>query len=182
MIPVGHLISPDAASSLRTVRVHDLSVPGNLSRVSWKLSRTVLRGGTRRKVGPLLDEKIGPKQKQPYNFGLATGSVFAFAGLWDRWRDPKNNIVETCTILTTRPNSLVADVHDRMPAILRVEDYEGWLDPGIRDPKAVLDCLKPLDASLMKKYPVSASVNRPENDDEECAREVSIESAPMTLF
>src|SRR6266478_1870299 len=122
------------------------------------------------------------KDKQPYNFGLATGSVFAFAGLWDRWRDPKNNIVETCTILTTQPNSLVADVHDRMPAILRVEDYEGWLDPGITDAKAVLDCLKPLDASLMKKYPVSPRVNRPENDDEEYAREVPIESAPMTLF
>jgi len=126
--------------------------------------------------------KIGPKQKQPYNFGLATGSVFAFAGLWDRWRDPINNIVETCTILTTQPNSLVADVHDRMPAILRVEDYEGWLDPGITDAKAVLECLKPLDASFMKKYPVSTRVNRPENDDEECAREVSVESTSMSLF
>ena len=126
--------------------------------------------------------KTASKQRQPYNFGLATGAVFAFAGLWDRWRDPKNNIVETCTILTTQPNSLVADVHDRMPAILRVEDYEGWLDPGITDAKAVLDCLKPFDASLMKKYPVSTRVNRPENDDEECAREVSIENVPMTLF
>jgi len=69
-----------------------------------------------------------------------------------------------------------------MPAILRVEDYEAWLDPGITDAKAVLVCLKPLDASLMKKYPVSTRVNHPENDDEECAREVTIESAPMTLF
>ncbi len=126
--------------------------------------------------------RIGPKQKQPYNFGLATGSVFALAGLWDRWRDPKNNIVETCTILTTQPNSLVAHVHDRMPAILRMEDYETWLDPGIIDAKAVLDFLKPFDASLMKKYPVSSRVNRPENDDEECAREVPVEKTAMTLF
>ena len=58
-------------------------------------------------------KKTGPKAKQPYNIGLATGSAFAFAGLWDRWRDPKNNILETCTILTTRPNSLVADVLNR---------------------------------------------------------------------
>jgi putative SOS response-associated peptidase YedK len=93
-------------------------------------------------------KKIGPKEKQPYNFGLATGSLFAFAGLWDRWRDPSNNILETCSILTTRPNSLVADIHDRMPAILRVEDYERWPDPGIIDPKAVLDCLHPFDAGL----------------------------------
>jgi putative SOS response-associated peptidase YedK len=76
----------------------------------------------------------------------------------------------------------VADVHDRMPAILRVEDYEGWSDPGITDAKAVLDCLKPFDANLMKKYPVSPRVNRPENDDEECAREVPIDKTAMTLF
>ena len=47
----------------------------------------------------------------------ATGSVFAFAGLRDRWRDPKNNVLKICTILTTRPNSFVAEVQDRMPAI-----------------------------------------------------------------
>jgi putative SOS response-associated peptidase YedK len=52
--------------------------------------------------------KIGPKETA---IGLATGPAFAIAGLWDRWRDPKNNILETCTILTTTPNSLVADAH-----------------------------------------------------------------------
>jgi len=86
---------------LRIVRVHDLSVPGNLSRVSWKLSRTVLRGGTNSNVGPLLGEKLDAKQKQPYAFGMADDSVFAFAGLWERWRDPAGEFVETCTILTT---------------------------------------------------------------------------------
>jgi putative SOS response-associated peptidase YedK len=126
--------------------------------VSWKLSRTVLRGGTNSNVGPLLGKKIGPKEKQAYNFGLVTGSVFAFAGLWDRWRDPNNNVVETCTILTTRPNPLVADVHDRMRAILNPEDYERWLDPGITNSEIVLDCLKPFDAALMRKYPVSPRV------------------------
>lgn len=127
-------------------------------------------------------KRIGPKEKQPYNIGLATGSVFAFAGLWDRWRDPNNNILESCTILTTRPNALVADVHDRMPAILREEDYECWLDPGMTDAQTVLDCLKPYDARLMKKHPVSGRVNRPENDDEECAREVPVKESPATLF
>ena len=127
-------------------------------------------------------KKTRPKEKQAYNFDLATGSVFAFAGLWDRWRDPNNNVLETCTILTTRPNSLVADVHDRMPAILDPADYERWLDPGIINPQMILDCLKPFDASLMRKYPVSPRVNRPENDDEECAREVHIIETAMTLF
>jgi hypothetical protein len=67
-------------------------VPGNLSRVSWKLSRTVLRGGTNRKVGPLLDKNLGTKVKQPYNFGVADDALFAFAGLWERWRDSGQRI------------------------------------------------------------------------------------------
>jgi putative SOS response-associated peptidase YedK len=105
-----------------------------------------------------------------------------FCGLWDRWRDPKNNLIETYTILATRRNALVADVHDRMPAILRVEDYECWLDPGITNTETVVDCLKPFDTSLMRKYPVGTRVNRPENEDEKCAREVSIENTAIALF
>ena len=62
---------------------------------------------------------IGPKLKQPFNIGMADDSVFAFAGLWERWRDPAGELLETCTILTTQPNSLVAEVHDRMPVILK---------------------------------------------------------------
>lgn len=91
--------------------------------MSWKLSRTVLRGGTESDLGPLLDRRLGKREKQPYNLGLADGGLFAFAGLWDRWRDrAAGQTLETCTILTTSPNSLVAAVHDRMPAILRPED------------------------------------------------------------
>ena len=127
-------------------------------------------------------QQIGPKEKQPYNFGMIDDSVFAFAGLWERWRDPASAVVETCTILTTRPNSLVADVHDRMPAILRAEDFELWLDPGVTDAARVGDCLKPFDARLMRKYPVSTRVNRPANDDPECAREVPIVGIAPALF
>jgi len=127
-------------------------------------------------------KKIGPKQKQAYNFGTLQGSVFAFAGLWDRWRQPDNTMIETCAILTTPPNSLVAEMHDRMPAILNEEDYDRWLDPGITDPERVADCLTPFDPKLMKKYPVSNRVNRPENDDESCAEEIPPDNAPLNLF
>jgi putative SOS response-associated peptidase YedK len=164
------------------VRVHDLSVPGNLSRVSWKLSRTVLRGGTNSNVGPLLGKKVGTKEKQPYCFAMIDDSTFAFAGLWERWRNPAGEFVETCTILTTKPNSLVSDVHDRMPVILKPDDYELWLDPGFADVAAIADCLKPFDPRSMKKYPVSTRVNRADNDDAECAREVPSVSAMPTLF
>ena len=182
MTRVGPRIYPDVTPSLRIVRVHDLSVPGNLSRVSWKLSRTVLRGGTNSNVGPLLGKKRGTKEKQPYSISLMDDSLFAFAGLWERWRGPVGEFIETFTILTTNPNSLVADVHDRMPAILKPEDYGLWLDPSVTNVPLVTDTLKPFDAGLMKKWPVSTRVNRAENDDQECAREVPIATAIPTLF
>src|SRR4029077_7884642 len=77
---------------------------------------------------------------------------------------------------------LVADVHDRMPAILRAEDYDLWLDPGVTELARFADCLKPFDASLMKKYPVSSRVNHPANDDKECAREIPIARTAPALF
>src|ERR1035438_292271 len=82
MTRVGLRICPDATPSLRIVRVHDLSVPGNLSRVSWKLSRTVLRGGTNSNVGPLLDMRTG-KTKQPYCF-VSVRPTHLFAESWTR--------------------------------------------------------------------------------------------------
>lgn len=130
-------------------------------------------------------QRRGPGGKQPFNIGLADGSLFAFAGLWDRWPDPAlRATVETCTILTTRPNTLVSDVHDRMPVILRREDYEAWLDPGLRNPAQVLPMLAPFDPSVMRKYPVSPFVNRVENEGPECAMEVSEQAPPaqQTLF
>ncbi len=69
-----------------------------------------------------------------------------------------------------------------MPAILKPEDYDLWLDPGMKDATLATDCLKPFDARSMKKYPVSTRVNRTENDDQECTREVPIASSAPRLF
>jgi putative SOS response-associated peptidase YedK len=122
-------------------------------------------------------KRIGPKLKQTYNIGLPDDQLFAFAGLWDRWNNPEGNPVETCTILTTQANALVADIHNRMPVILSPEDYDRWLDPGVSDPAQVADLLKPYDPRLMRKYPVSDFVNRPDNEGPECAQEVAAEAA-----
>jgi putative SOS response-associated peptidase YedK len=121
--------------------------------------------------------KIGPKEKQPYNFGMANDSIFAFAGLWDRWRDPAGREVLSCTILTTKPNILVADIHNRMPAILRPDDYDTWLDPGITDPARLTDVLRSFPAEHMKKYAVSTRVNSVKNDDAQCAQEIQLSTA-----
>ena len=163
------------------MRVHDLSVPGNLSRVSWKLSCTVLRGGTNRTVGPLLDQRTG-KGKQPYCFEVNEGELFAFAGIWERWKDPSGQWVKSCSILTTTPNAVTSAVHDRMPVILDRGDYDLWLDPGMRDVGAASEMLKPYDARLMRCYPVSTRINHVANDDGECCRPMEVAEAQDRLF
>ncbi|MGA7293338.1 MAG: SOS response-associated peptidase family protein, partial [Terriglobales bacterium] len=159
---------------LRIVRVHDLSVPGNLSRVSWKLSRTVLRGGTNSNVGPLLDQRVG-KTKQPYCFEVGNAQMFAFAGIWDRWKDPSGNWVKTCSILTTTPNAVTSAVHDRMPVILDADRYDLWLDPGMLDASAASELLKPYGAQFMRRYPIGIRINHVTNDEEECSAPVALQ-------
>ncbi|RFB34146.1 SOS response-associated peptidase [Brevibacillus sp. VP] len=72
-------------------------------------------------------KKVG-KAKQPMRILMKTGEPFAFAGLFDTWTSPEGGKLHTCTIITTPPNSVVADIHDRMPMILRREDESLWLD------------------------------------------------------
>jgi putative SOS response-associated peptidase YedK len=113
------------------------------------------------------------KEKLPYCFTLQADGVFAFAGLWERWRSPEGQSVESCAILTTPANELVADLHDRMPLILAPEAYAQWLDPGLHNVKELAPLLKPYPASAMRRYRVSTRVNRVANDDAECAAEIA---------
>jgi putative SOS response-associated peptidase YedK len=116
-------------------------------------------------------QKTG-KAKQPYCFQINDGELFAFAGIWNRWNDAKGEPLETFSILTTTPNAVTSSVHDRMPVILNPDNYDLWLDPGLRDAALVSDLLRPCDARLMRCYPVSSRVNSVINDDEECSRQV----------
>jgi putative SOS response-associated peptidase YedK len=122
------------------------------------------------------------KTKQPYCFEINDGELFAFAGLWDGWKDASGNWIKTCSILTTTPNAVTSAVHDRMPVILDPTSYDLWLDPGMRDLTTALELLKPCDARLMRSYPVSARVNNVANDDEECSRPVELAEAQNRLF
>lgn len=118
-------------------------------------------------------KKIGPKKKQAYNIGMSDDGLFALAGLWDRWKSPDGKPIESCTILTTDANSLLKDIHNRMPVILNRDHYDLWLDPGVSDPAQIADLSKPFDARLMRVYPVSSIVNKVANDGPECAEESS---------
>jgi putative SOS response-associated peptidase YedK len=82
--------------------------------------------------------------------------------------DPTGTVIESCTILTTDPNSLLADIHDRMPVILRQESYDLWLDPGFKDVKTLAAVLAPFDAARMRSFLVSSRINAVANDDPDC--------------
>lgn len=96
------------------------------------------------------------KDKQPFRFQLESKKVYGFAGLYDLWENPEDGeTIRSCTIITTTPNDLVKDVHDRMPVILDAEGVNVWLDPGVRDKHVVQELLVPLPAKQMISYPVS---------------------------
>jgi putative SOS response-associated peptidase YedK len=120
--------------------------------------------------------------KQPFCFEVDDGGLFAFAGLWERWKDPSGAWVRTCSILTTTPNAVTSAVHDRMPVILDPDSYDLWLDPGMQNVAAISELLKPYAARLMRSYPVSARINNVANDDEECSRPAEAAEAPHSLF
>jgi putative SOS response-associated peptidase YedK len=120
--------------------------------------------------------------KQPFCFEVNEGELFAFAGLWDGWKDANGRWIKSCSILTTTPNSVTANVHDRMPVILRSDDYDVWLDPGMQNVSIVSELLKPYDPSLMRCYPVSTRVNSVANDDDQCSRPVEIAHNQNSLF
>jgi len=112
------------------------------------------------------------KEKLPFCFTLADESVFALAGLWEQSKSPQGQVIESCTILTTTPNELTRDVHDRMPVILPRDTYGMWLDPGYTQLPELLSLLKPYPAEVMRCYRVSQRVNQVKNDDAECAAEI----------
>jgi putative SOS response-associated peptidase YedK len=120
--------------------------------------------------------------KQPYCFEVDDGELFAFAGLWDGWKDGNGNWLRTCSILTTTPNAVTSAIHDRMPVILRKDDYDVWLDPGMQNVAVISELMKPYDARTMRAYPVSPRINHVANDDEECSRSVELVQAQNSLF
>ena len=110
------------------------------------------------------------KAKQPYFIHYKDDRLFTFAGLWERWHsDEDDKVIETCTIITTKPNAVLEPIHNRMPVIIRPEDRQRWLDantPG----KAVSDLLEPTDPQEMEAYAISPAVNRPANDGPELVK------------
>lgn len=116
-------------------------------------------------------------QKQPYRFQMKSRGIYAFAGLYDEWKDPRGELLRSCTIITTKPNELVAKVHDRMPVILDDKSVDMWLDPELEDAEKLQKLLlTPYPATNMLSYPVSPEVGNVKNTGPEIIEEVALNS------
>jgi putative SOS response-associated peptidase YedK len=112
-------------------------------------------------------QALDTKSKQPWAIELVEGNLFAFAGLWDRWKDKATGQpLETYTIITTDPNELLEPIHNRMPVILSPQDYSRWLDPG-EPSRLPIDLLRPYPAEEMRVWKVSAAVGNVRNNGPE---------------
>ncbi|MGF1499270.1 MAG: SOS response-associated peptidase [Elainellaceae cyanobacterium] len=110
--------------------------------------------------------------KQPFYFCLGKEQgdrpPFAFAGLWEHWQGPDGSEIESCTILTTQASESVQPIHQRMPVILRPEDYDQWLDPHHQSVDRLQKLLQPHAVPSLSHYPVGLAVNNPRRDSPDC--------------
>jgi putative SOS response-associated peptidase YedK len=113
------------------------------------------------------------KLRQPFLIRRKDQAPLAFAGLWERWRQPgTEEVVRSCTIITCPANDLVAPLHDRMPVMLSAEAHARWLDPKTD----ARDLLKPCSSAWLEAFAVDRRVNSPNNDDPECIRPTVVQS------
>jgi putative SOS response-associated peptidase YedK len=107
--------------------------------------------------------------KQPYYLHLENHQLFAFAGLWERWKSAENQEIISCTILTTEADNEVRSIHHRQPVIIPENNYSQWLDPHLTEPQEIL----PLLASQppLNYYRVNSRVNNPRHDEADCIQQ-----------
>ncbi|MCL4146839.1 UNVERIFIED_CONTAM: hypothetical protein GTU68_065492 [Idotea baltica] len=115
-------------------------------------------------------KKLG-KNKQPYYIRTIDQEIFCCAGLWEVWQSPRDEVVESFTIITQEPNSMLKDIHDRMPAILLHEQEELWLDDSI-PPEELLNMITPYPQELMEAYPVANRVGKVSENDVDLLKRV----------
>lgn len=118
---------------------------------------TAARGGAPNLFGEFEIERPAKKPKvlkQPYAIGLKSGEVFGLAGLWEMWSDDAGNRIRSCTVITTEPNEMVAELHDRMPVMLRHDEIAQWLSSQAEDLDSLLH---PIEASALAMQPVTLS-------------------------
>ena len=117
-------------------------------------------------------------RKLPFYYRRADGAPLAFAGLWERWRDPARRdeegaVLRTCTIVTTDAGPDVVAVHDRMPVIVEAGHFDEWLDPGLEDTGPLTALLVPSPGGTLVSHRVDTAVNDVRNDGPELVEAVA---------
>jgi putative SOS response-associated peptidase YedK len=126
-------------------------------------------------------KKLDAKTKQPYAIALKDRSLFAFAGLWDSWKDKATGqSLETYTVITTEPNEQMETIHNRMPVILAPKDYERWMEPGGSSHLPV-DLLMPYPAENMKAWKVKRDVGNVRNNRPELVEPIEDRLTPLNV-
>ena len=111
-------------------------------------------------------KRLDPKTKQPYSFMMRDEAPFAFAGLWDAWKEPDGGWLQSFSIVTTEANELMSSVHTRMPVILHPGDYTRWLSREVTD-RPPIDLLRPFESDEMKASACNPLVGNVRNNGPE---------------
>jgi putative SOS response-associated peptidase YedK len=107
--------------------------------------------------------------KQPFHIGFSGARVFGMAGIWDNWKSETGEWVRSCSIITVAATGLMAQIHDRMPLVIKPDGYDLWLDPSFNKLDDLKEFLRPKADRDVECYPVSDHVNSVRNDDAICA-------------
>lgn len=117
--------------------------------------------------------KKTPDGKQPMRIVMKNREPFGLAGLFDTWFKPNGQKVHSCTIITTEPNKIMEDIHERMPVIIGKEHEELWLNRDFSDTLVLQSLLQPYDEQQMEAYPVSSIVGNVRNNHSECIADIT---------
>lgn len=110
------------------------------------------------------------KEKQPYAIAMADDGPMIMAGLWAKWKDPKSgDEIQSCTILTTRSNEVMAELHDRMPVILATAEWPKWLGEEPATDEELLAMLGASPDQVLKVWPIDKKVGNVRNRGAELA-------------
>ena len=112
--------------------------------------------------------QVAPGGKQPWFIRMKDARPFAFAGLWERWKDPASGAqLESCTIVTTEAAESLRKIHERMPVVLAEADWDRWLDTAFSDTDKLSELLRPYDPKSLEAWKVGREVNAPKNQGPE---------------
>jgi len=117
--------------------------------------------------------------KQPWLIRRRDEQPFGIAGIWEHWRAPDGTGLESCALVTTRPNELMQRIHDRMPVLLTIAQCETWLDPKVTDPAALAPLLEPSPAADLQALAVSTYVSNSRHEGPACLEPAPAEPPPV---